>query len=918
MKTKINSKDKSIAMLLWKAFFVASVILINSFHASAQCPLPGPVPGLTGFGRACPGQSKVYSHSASTNATAYIWNLPAGCTIAGQNPYTTSLLSVTVDFGITFVPPGTISVRGTNICGNGNPNSKNVTAYFPSVPSSISGNYLACPGDNNIYSVTAEPDVIYNWVMPAGVTLNSGQGTNTINVTFTGAFISTGNMTVTGNYGCGPSGARTKQIFVNSVGSPGLITGSEVACEFQTNSYSIAPVANATNYNWVAPVGSTITGQGTANVDVTFPAGFVQGDVTVQTQNGCGVSNTIHKHVRARPTIPGLISGPASGICNATHTYSVAPIFGTTSYGWTPPAGGSIISGQGTTSCTISFTGTINDSVKVNATNACGTSVNRRLFVTSNIIISQQPIGNAFCQFTQMQLVVVVPGGDITYQWRKDGLNVSNGPNITGADDDTLTILVIDSLDAGDYDVIISSACASSVTSAIATVTVNMLPPTTADIIGPHDSCPTTTVICSVPVSTWNTLSYDWEALGGANIIAGQGTDSVTVELTTNTGNYSGYTILCWGVNACGRSIDSAYHWIRHSVSIPTFASGPTKVCQGQTNVDYVINPVVDATSYTWSVTSTDISINSGQGTLTLNVDFSPTFTAGHVCVTASNACMTTDPRCRSIIFDIPNAPGNITGQTYAACGTTLTYSISAMSGVTSYTWTPPAGATISSGQGTTSVDIDFGGAFTTGQITVAGISACDTGSVRTKNVYGVPDKPGTITPSTGVFCANQTGITFTIAAVTGATNYLWTVPTGATITAGAGTTSITVDLGSTDGNVGVRAQNACGNSGTSTFFVDITCRLANQGAFGSKIGDFDVYPNPASDKVLITYNSNSDETYEILLTDIVGKKISRITMQAVSGINNSEMDLREITPGIYFIVLQSADEIKQMKIVVE
>ncbi|MBK9462186.1 MAG: hypothetical protein IPN94_22890 [Sphingobacteriales bacterium] len=59
----------------------------------------------------------------------------------------------------------------------------------------------------------------------------------------------------------------------------------------------------------------------------------------------------------------------------------------------------------------------------------------------------------------------------------------------------------------------------------------------------------------------------------------------------------------------------------------------------------------------------------------------------------------------------------------------------------------------------------------------------------------------GTISGTTPV-CPNQTGATYSISGVSFATDYLWSVPAGATITAGQGTTSITVNWGSTSGNV--------------------------------------------------------------------------------------------------------------------
>jgi len=84
------------------------------------------------------------------------------------------------------------------------------------------------------------------------------------------------------------------------------------------------------------------------------------------------------------------------------------------------------------------------------------------------------------------------------------------------------------------------------------------------------------------------------------------------------------------------------------------------------------------------------------------------------------------------------------------------------------------------------------------------------------------PATPGSITGTTCV-AAGQAGYTFSISTVTYANSYTWTVPTGANITSGQGTTSITVTFGSVAGNVTVTADNSCGSSTASSLTVTLT-----------------------------------------------------------------------------------------------
>ena len=86
------------------------------------------------------------------------------------------------------------------------------------------------------------------------------------------------------------------------------------------------------------------------------------------------------------------------------------------------------------------------------------------------------------------------------------------------------------------------------------------------------------------------------------------------------------------------------------------------------------------------------------------------------------------------------------------------------------------------------------------------------------------PATPGAIS-GTAQQCAGSAGQTYSVSAVTNATTYTWTLPTGWSVTAGAGTVSITVTAGSggQNGNITVTAGNACGNSTAVTKAVTVS-----------------------------------------------------------------------------------------------
>ena len=110
------------------------------------------------------------------------------------------------------------------------------------------------------------------------------------------------------------------------------------------------------------------------------------------------------------------------------------------------------------------------------------------------------------------------------------------------------------------------------------------------------------------------------------------------------------------------------------------------------------------------------------------------------------------------------------------------------------------------------------------GNIVVGGGGATDFNVAVTGNGITTPSTPGTIA-GTATQCPALINQIYSITAVANATTYTWAVPTGWIITAGAGTTSITVTTGTTgqNGNVTVTAGNSCGTSAASSLPVTVS-----------------------------------------------------------------------------------------------
>jgi T5SS/PEP-CTERM-associated repeat protein len=191
---------------------------------------------------------------------------------------------------------------------------------------------------------------------------------------------------------------------------------------------------------------------------------------------------------------------------------------------------------------------------------------------------------------------------------------------------------------------------------------------------------------------------------------------------------------------------------------------------------------------------------------------------------------------------------GPITGSSTIALGASgVTYSISSVTDATTYTWSVPSGATIASGQGTTSITINFGCSAVSGNVTV---TPSDTNGSGASSSLGVTvtavGAAGAMTGSSSVN-AGDSGDVYSISGVGGATTYTWTVPSGATIASGQGTTSITVNYScsAVSGSVQVTPSNANGcTGGSSSLGVTVT----SVGAAGAITGSSSVNAGDSGD----------------------------------------------------------------------
>jgi subtilisin-like proprotein convertase family protein len=183
-----------------------------------------------------------------------------------------------------------------------------------------------------------------------------------------------------------------------------------------------------------------------------------------------------------------------------------------------------------------------------------------------------------------------------------------------------------------------------------------------------------------------------------------------------------------------------------------------------------------------------------------------------------------------------PGMP-TITGPATLCQGQTQTYSVGAITGATGYTWTVPAGVTISSGQGTTSITVVWNSP-NGGNVCATANNACGSSTPACLTVQ-VNNTVSPATPQGQTVVCTGTTASYKVSSLPGAVTYQWTITPAATILSGQGTDSIAVKWTSaTSYTVCVTASNTCGPGAPGCLNVTVNAQpVAQAGADGSVCG---------------------------------------------------------------------------------
>ncbi len=234
--------------------------------------------------------------------------------------------------------------------------------------------------------------------------------------------------------------------------------------------------------------------------------------------------------------------------------------------------------------------------------------------------------------------------------------------------------------------------------------------------------------------------------------------------------------------------------------------AGNTSFCNGS-NTTLTAQPA--GFSYVWGDNST---------ASTLSVS-----SAGNYSLVVGNGTCSLPSVSVSISENFPpSTPTSITaGDTVCSGIANISLSVVNDPSVT-YNWSIPADWAITQGNGTNAITATSGNSG--GTISVTAENPCGVSQASQKTVTVVPSNLGNAGNITGsVSLCEGEGAVYSITSVTGADNYVWTLPQGWTFSSGTNGDAVNVTANATGGTVSVQASNSCGQSLPSSVSVTVT-----------------------------------------------------------------------------------------------
>ena len=512
-----------------------------------------------------------------------------------------------------------------------------------------------CLGDNKLFIVEAEGlDLTYDWKLDGNsIGVNASQlNISPVNIVDAGSYT----CYVSSNNGCGDVLTTPAELIIHEPTSINVHPLSDIACVGSTKTLSVEASGGDLQYQWVKDGltvlsdGGNLSGTKTKNLLITGVTSADDGVYTCEVSGFCGdlISNPADLTVRP---VTVINSSPISKTkCKGnTVTFYVTATGSNLTYQWQkgttnladgPSGNGSVIFNSLTNSLTISDLAIADaGSFRCVVTGDCGVqnSAPAILIVNDSTSIVAPPLGGTYCEGEEITINLSASGDNLTYQWKKDGIAISDTGSYAGTQTATLIISNSTTTYEGTYSCLVSGACGNK-----NSITVNVeINEETQITKQPQNKtkCEGDAVVFTVNALGSN-LTYQWEKDGSALSDIGTITGSSTSILTiSNAVDLDDGLYKCIVSGDCGVvDSDAANLTVNVYPDAATVITGPASVCQGNTNVIYEVAAIDNSDYYIWSF-PVGMNILSGDSTRLIEVEFDINELGGNVSVRGINSC---------------------------------------------------------------------------------------------------------------------------------------------------------------------------------------------------------------------------------------------------------------------------------------
>ncbi|MCK4919608.1 MAG: immunoglobulin domain-containing protein, partial [Bacteroidales bacterium] len=444
------------------------------------------------------------------------------------------------------------------------------------------------------------------------------------------------------------------------------------------------------------------------------------------------------------------------------------------------------------------------------------------LNVNENTSVTLSPSDGEYCTEESITLSVASANPSDTYQWKKDGVDIIDDVQFSGATTSNLDIDSLNNTNAGIYSCLVTGFCDSQ-NSGLANIQVLKI--TQINIQPIHQDIDDGDPVSFTVSATGETLSYQWQK-GGVDIsddanISGTNLSVLNIS-SVSTSDEGAYTCIVSGT--CGKQIsDPANLTVFLETLIITHPQpSDISICEGSPK-EYSVTATGSNITYEWRKDGTAISDLAGKisGVTTQNLIISSLESSDqgvYTCVVSGDGGTLNSQTANLVVTQtttlISQPPAS-----YERCeGQSASFIVDVSGDGITYSWEKDGVALV-----------DGGNIFGSGNniLTISDISISDEGIYKciitgtcqnvstdpsTLIVNEYPGTPGIIIGD-DLICQGETGKPYEVSQISNADTYEWRIPSGVDIIGDVDTRNIVIDytLDALSGVFSVHGKNACG-----------------------------------------------------------------------------------------------------------